>query len=526
MAEQSLKRKRFSFAEKYSMIQDVDKGIKRIFVQEKYGVSHGTLAGFLKDRERIEDNVKSPTKLEARANRQSRYHEVDTALLEWFRNIRSTRTDTVVTGLDLLAKATTLAKKLSENHIEGYDNFSLDLNWIERWKKRHGVSCKQIVGESASADHASAKTWLDTQLDPIRQDYDDKDIFNADETGLFWKMSPEKTLAFKGETCKGGKHAKDRVTVLVATSADGEKLPLYVIGKSKRPHCFRGVLNIPVEYEANKKAWMTGQLFEQWCNRLNNRMVREGRRIALILDNFAGHPHLDLSNISIFFLPPNTTSMTQPMDAGIIKNLKHHYRRLLVKRRISCIDSDQECKITLLDAVQWLKTSWQQVTSDTVKNCYRHVGFQPKTAAAAATPSEDLPPDETEQEDASLWSAVCEAGLAEEGTSFDEFVNIDESVATGATGGLTDIELLADVLDTTDSAEIISSDSEEEDEDTSTVPKYNDVIVSLDTTLKYLRSIPESGDHVDAVEKAKQHCIDNRIEKLLQPRISSFFRKV
>eukprot|EP00117_Sycon_ciliatum_P047765 scpid96935/ scgid34084/ Tigger transposable element-derived protein 6 len=169
MAEQSLKRKRFSFAEKYSMIQDVDKGIKRIFVQEKYGVSHGTLAGFLKDRERIEDNVKSPTKLEARANRQSRYHEVDTALLEWFRNIRSTRTDTVVTGLDLLAKATTLAKKLSENHIEGYDNFSLDLNWIERWKKRHGVSCKQIVGDSASEDHDSAKTWLDTHLHLIRQ---------------------------------------------------------------------------------------------------------------------------------------------------------------------------------------------------------------------------------------------------------------------------------------------------------------------------------------------------------------------
>ena len=298
----------------------------------------------------------------------------------------------------------------------------------------------QIVGEreSASADHDSAKTWLDTQLHRIRQD--DKDIFNADETRPFWKMSPEKT-------CKGGKHAKDHVTVLVTASADGEKLPLYVIEKSKRPHCSRGVLNIPVEYEANKKVWMTGQLFEQWCKRRNNRMVREGRRmIALILDNFAGHPHLYLSNVSISFLPPNTTSMTLPMDAGIIKNLKHHYWRLLVKRRISCIDSDQECTIALLGAVQWLKTSWQQVTSDTVKNCYRHVGFQPETAAA--TPNEDLPPDKTEQEDTSLWSAVCDAGLAEEGMSFDEFASIDESVTIGATGDLTDIELLADVLDT------------------------------------------------------------------------------
>ena len=81
----------------------------------------------------------------------------------------------------------------------------------------------------------------------------------------------------------------------------------------------------------------------------------------------------------------------------------------------------------------------------------------------------------------------------------------------------------ATYYNTTDSAEITISDSEEEDEDTCSIPKYDDVIVPLDTTLKYLRSIPESGDHVDAVEKAKQHCIDNRIEKLLKPRISSFF---
>ena len=107
-----------------------------------------------------------------------------------------------------------MSKKLSENHIKGYDNFILDLNWIERWKKRHDVPCEQIVGESASADHASAKTWLDTQLHVIRQDYDDNDIFNADETEPFSKMSPEKTLALKGELCKGGKHAKDRVTEL------------------------------------------------------------------------------------------------------------------------------------------------------------------------------------------------------------------------------------------------------------------------------------------------------------------------
>ena len=53
---------------------------------------------------------------------------------------------------------------------------------------------------------------------------------NADETGLFYKLRPDRTLAFKGEKCSGGKKAKDRLTVLVGASMSGVKLPLLVIG--------------------------------------------------------------------------------------------------------------------------------------------------------------------------------------------------------------------------------------------------------------------------------------------------------
>jgi hypothetical protein len=36
-----------------------------------------------------------------------------------------------------------------------------------------------------------------------------------------------------------------------------EKLPLLVIGRSAKPRCFKNA-NVPVQYEANKKAWMNG----------------------------------------------------------------------------------------------------------------------------------------------------------------------------------------------------------------------------------------------------------------------------
>jgi hypothetical protein len=51
----------------------------------------------------------------------------------------------------------------------------------------------------------------------------------------------------------------------------------------------------------------------------------------MVLDNCAAHPHLDcLKNIQQEFLSPNTTSLVQPMDMGIIINLKTLYHAKLV----------------------------------------------------------------------------------------------------------------------------------------------------------------------------------------------------
>jgi hypothetical protein len=59
--------------------------------------------------------------------------------------------------------------------------------------------------------------------------YKPEDVFNADKTGLFFRTLPDKTLGVKGEACKGGKLAKERVTVLLACSSTGEKLKPLVI---------------------------------------------------------------------------------------------------------------------------------------------------------------------------------------------------------------------------------------------------------------------------------------------------------
>jgi hypothetical protein len=63
------------------------------------------------------------------------------------------------------------------------------------------------------------------------------DIFNADESALFYSLMQDKTLTLKSETCAGGCKAKERLTILPCIADVTEKLKLSVIGKFEKPRC-------------------------------------------------------------------------------------------------------------------------------------------------------------------------------------------------------------------------------------------------------------------------------------------------
>jgi hypothetical protein len=71
---------------------------------------------------------------------------------------------------------------------------------------------------------------------------------------------------------------------------------------------------------------MTSEICKKWLMIWAVKLQWKLRKILLVLENCAAHPHLDsLKNIQLEFLSPNTTSLVQPMDKGIIKNLKALY---------------------------------------------------------------------------------------------------------------------------------------------------------------------------------------------------------
>ena len=133
-------------------------------------------------------------------------------------------------------------------------------------------------------------SWSETYLPTILSKYELKDFYNSDKFGLFYQALPDKSLHYKGKRCSVGKHSKVRFTGLVAANATGEKLPLFVVGKSAKPRCFSGVKSLPCRYRSQKKSWMDGDLFAEWVKELGRKFSAQDRKIAFIVDNCPAHP--------------------------------------------------------------------------------------------------------------------------------------------------------------------------------------------------------------------------------------------
>ena len=89
----------------------------------------------------------------------------------------------------------------------------------------------------------------------IIQGYEPENIANGNETGLFFRALPNKSLCLKGEKCSGGKLQRKNDCFLRGFMSGEMEKPL-VIGKAGKPRCFRNLdlRKLPVEWRYNKKA--------------------------------------------------------------------------------------------------------------------------------------------------------------------------------------------------------------------------------------------------------------------------------
>lgn len=465
--------------EKVEILREVDAGkISKLEIAKKHSIPKSTLSTYIKNKGAIEDAYATEAFASSRKRlRPAKHPELEQAVVTWIREMRSQ--DIPLSGPMVMAKAADYALRLN------IDDFSASEGWLHRFRDRHDIVFRILSGESKDVNSETCATWQNGALQEYLNAYSPCDIFNADETALFYKLLPSKTLTYKGDSCAGGKRSKERVTVMVAANMTGtEKLPLFVIGKSLKPRCFKNIRTLPAEYTANRKAWMTREIFKQWLIKLDRKFELSSRKVLLIVDNCSAHTaDVDLKAIKLVFLPPNTTAALQPMDQGVIKNIKSFYRRHMLERLVLCAGMHT---VTLLTALHMLVRAWDQVTAATIANCFRHSGFSVADEGTEAA----CQPDQHEVIPAGLRDALEEI-------SFDDYVDADSSAVV--CGAVSDEDIIAQVT----GEEPVDEDDRDEEEEAPVRPSASQVMEAIGVARLFF-SFEEGEDdalrHVRALE--------------------------
>uniref|UniRef100_UPI00358F1F1B tigger transposable element-derived protein 1-like n=1 Tax=Myxine glutinosa TaxID=7769 RepID=UPI00358F1F1B len=243
----------------------------------------------------------------------------------------------------------------SDDGTSSMSSFTASKGWFHRFKEQYCLKNVKFTGERASVDHEAEKTFP-AQLARLIEGkgYLPEQVFNADETGLFWKKMSTRTFILKRkETASGFEAAKDRVSLLLCANAKGDlMLKPMMLYHSLNPPALKGKnkQTLPMFWKANRKSWVMAAIFLDWFHncfvpQVERYMVGKNLafKVLLLLNNASGHPaNLDVAhpNIEVIFMPPNTTSLIQPHDQGVISTYKTYYTRRTFRRILDAMESD------------------------------------------------------------------------------------------------------------------------------------------------------------------------------------------
>ncbi|KAI1888220.1 hypothetical protein AGOR_G00182770 [Albula goreensis] len=376
---------------KLDVVNRLGRGESAASVARLMGVNESTIRTIKKSEAAIKASIASGTAASAKVTYMPRdpiIEKMEKALNVWIED----QTQKKVTLNSAVIREQALRMYECLGGSSAWPAFQASKGWFERFLHRYSLRKRKLVGEAASVDHGAAETYPE-QLKKLIEDkgYLPEQVFNAGETGLFWKRMPSRTYISKAEhTAPGFKAANDRVNLLLCANASGDCMvkPMLVY-RSLNPRALKGKnkCHLPVFWRANKKAWVTGTLTMDW---LNNCFVRDVERyltrknlafkVLLILENAPGHPEaLQFAhpNVEVVFLPPNTTSLLQPMDQGIIETFKRYYTRRTFNKILDAVENDPgltvaDCwkRYNIADSISIIKDSLDEVNQSTLNACW------------------------------------------------------------------------------------------------------------------------------------------------------------
>lgn len=445
-----MKRKVLTVGEKAEIIRTLENGEKNSEVCKKFGLSSSTVSTLWKNKDTILKAFQSNI-TESKRLKKSEKPDLDDALATWCTAQRNAGLP--LNGVVIKAQAIKIATEL------GYENFPCTNGWIDRFKNRHNITYTKISKEKISRSDAnlsdsmtewlqkmwqdykreqigndaraqissccsneskSTTEWLETMWLDYRNEYHEDDIYNAEEVGLFYDLTPDTIHKHKEQKCLKGELHDKRLTVFLCANMSGtDKRKLLIIGSSTRPSGFENVQQLPVDYFSNPKAWMTSQIFTSYIHKWDTEIRLKERRIILLINNSPTHTNIpNLTNIKLVFLPPNAASSLQPLHQGIIRTFKTYYRRELLFLLNNRTKKELDLKVKVLDAIRMMNDAWYDVTSECIRNCFVKAMLQ------------SSPEDNENDGYLSMWMKQHDIEIFTDVGDIDDFGKVDDGVVT------------------------------------------------------------------------------------------------
>ena len=199
---ESKKRKTQAISVKLQIIEEYNNNTTPSELALKYGLAASTISIIVKNQDKIKQAIDSGRDVKkAKRLREPEYKDEEKHLDHWFRDSKS-KPQITIDGPTIQAQALKIASLIQE------PNFKASKGWLQAFLSRHNISYKKCIGEAVLVDKVAAERYMTITLPELIDGYCPDDIYNADETALFYKASPTHTYEYK-DTAADNKYVKN-----------------------------------------------------------------------------------------------------------------------------------------------------------------------------------------------------------------------------------------------------------------------------------------------------------------------------
>nr|XP_033817050.1 tigger transposable element-derived protein 1-like [Geotrypetes seraphini] len=207
----SKKRRTITIEQKVEIIKRSERGETPSFIGKALGYSRSTIGTILKDKVRIMDYVKGYAPMKATVitkQRSGLIIKMEKLLIIWLEDQNQRNIPISLSLVQAKARSLFSDLKAHKENDECDEEFVASRGWFNRFKVRANLHNIKVQGEAASADVRDARVFPEQFKNIIEEGgYTPDQIFNVNETGLFWKKCLKKTYILKEEKSTPGHKA-------------------------------------------------------------------------------------------------------------------------------------------------------------------------------------------------------------------------------------------------------------------------------------------------------------------------------